>query len=515
MHGKNYVDLENAVLIIDEVHNLFRPLPNQQKEHRFLEDQILDPKVHPNLKVVILTATPGDNIDDVVKLLNIVRNMSNPPIQIPNLDKEEGIKKFKNEIRGLVSFFDYNGDLTKFPILDDDFKFIKAPMGPKQLEKYIEAYKKVTSKQKDFEGLAENNEVSKYWEPVRKYSNQMLNFENGFSLSDFSSKMPYLINNIEKYPNDKQYCYSAFYANVQYGQGVIAIGKELVKRGYKQLTYIEAKRFNKLKKLPPPAKRFFIAISTQIGGDSDASENLGQLLSIYNSPENKDGSLIHVMLASQKYNESIDLKAVRHIHIFEPLVTMASDLQAIGRAVRFCSFKDLEYEKWVVKVHRYISTVPTTISLNVEPQKQKIQQEVNELEVELDDLKETDGIKEVQAELRNKKKELKKNPGLKDEVNILEMKIETIKARAKNSKAIVAEISKRIKDKNKELNKLSKPPKYDLSQIESIDEKIFKESRERFKHLLIIYKCMREAAIDCQLLKKFHSKSNKIIECEF
>ena len=515
LHGKNYVDLENAVLIIDEVHNLFRPLPNQQKEHRFLEDQILDPKVHPNLKVVILTATPGDNIDDVVKLLNIVRNMSNPPIQIPNLDKEEGIKKFKNEIRGLVSFFDYNGDLTKFPILDDDFKFIKAPMGPKQLEKYIEAYKKVTSKQKDFEGLAENNEVSKYWEPVRKYSNQMLNFENGFSLSDFSSKMPYLINNIEKYPNDKQYCYSAFYANVQYGQGVIAIGKELVKRGYKQLTYIEAKRFNKLKKLPPPAKRFFIAISTQIGGDSDASENLGQLLSIYNSPENKDGSLIHVMLASQKYNESIDLKAVRHIHIFEPLVTMASDLQAIGRAVRFCSFKDLEYEKWVVKVHRYISTVPTTISLNVEPQKQKIQQEVNELEVELDDLKETDGIKEVQAELRNKKKELKKNPGLKDEVNILEMKIETIKARAKNSKAIVAEISKRIKDKNKELNKLSKPPKYDLSQIESIDEKIFKESRERFKHLLIIYKCMREAAIDCQLLKKFHSKSNKIIECEF
>ena len=61
------------------------------------------------------------------------------------------------------------------------------------------------------------------------------------------------------------------------------------------------------------------------------------MLKIYNSEANKNGEIVHMLLASQGFNEGLDLKDVRHIHIFEPLVTMASDLQTIGRARRFCS----------------------------------------------------------------------------------------------------------------------------------------------------------------------------------
>ena len=69
---------------------------------------------------------------------------------------------------------------------------------------------------------------------------------------------------------------------------------------------------------------------------------MDELIKIYNNPENRNGEIIHVMLASQKYNESIDLKAVSNIHFFEPLVTMARDIQTIGRAARQCSFIDLD-----------------------------------------------------------------------------------------------------------------------------------------------------------------------------
>lgn len=78
LKSDNYVDLNNCVLIIDEVHNLFRPLANQKKEHEYLESELLNVKKYPNMKIVILTATPGDNIPDIIKLLNIIRDHDAP-----------------------------------------------------------------------------------------------------------------------------------------------------------------------------------------------------------------------------------------------------------------------------------------------------------------------------------------------------------------------------------------------------------------------------------------------------
>ena len=63
-----------------------------------------------------------------------------------------------------------SGDTTKFPIVKDgEQSIIKVPRGMSLLEKYAEAYYKVTAYQKNYPALAMKNEVSKYWEPVRKY----------------------------------------------------------------------------------------------------------------------------------------------------------------------------------------------------------------------------------------------------------------------------------------------------------------------------------------------------------
>jgi hypothetical protein len=62
------INLNNCVLIIDEVHNLFRPLVTQKKQYAMVEKLLLSNKF-PNLNVFILTATLGDNPSEIMKLL--------------------------------------------------------------------------------------------------------------------------------------------------------------------------------------------------------------------------------------------------------------------------------------------------------------------------------------------------------------------------------------------------------------------------------------------------------------
>ncbi len=418
---RDHINLDECVLIIDEVHNLFRPLANQRKQHELLESHLIGKKFkHPKMKVVILTATPGDNVRDVLKLINIVRDYGTPEITAPNYNDSSSIKKFKNQIRGLISFLDMSSDDTKFPKIIDQAP-VRLPLSDKQTKKYMEAYKTVKDAQKNYEELLKKNALDKYWAPARKYANSLFTFEKKMSLDEFSSKIPQVLALLQKYPSEKHYLYSSFYTKMGYGgHGVIAIAKTLNDQGYEMLTYQDAKKYNKSGKLPPPKKRYILVINTELG--TQAGANLHELLKIYNHPENKNGELIHVMLASNKYNESIDLKDVSHVHLFEPLVTMAAEKQAIGRAVRFCSFanKDRSKGEWKVLIHRYLMDLPAI-------------------------------------------------------------------------------------DMSKAKNK-----------VENIDQKILDDSREKFKELFTIYNCMKESAIDCRLLKEFHSlTSGQEIQCEF
>lgn len=525
LEGETYVDLENAVLIIDEVHNLFRPLPNQKKQHELLEKEILDPRRYPNMKVVILTATPGDNIPDVLKLLNIIRSPKEPEIKLDSIKSDEDIAKFKDQIRGMVSYFDMSNDTTKFPIVNDKQEFIKVPMGETQFSKYIEAYKAIKGDQKNYEKLAKENKLSKYWEGPRKYSNMLFNFDKDMGLSEFSNKMPFLLENIAKFPNEKHYVYSAFYTKMGYGgQGIVGIAKEMEKKGYKKLEVKEAKKYNAAGKLPPPGKRYVLAITTEIGEEGgSAGKNLGELIKIYNSPANKNGELIHVMLASQGFNEGIDLKAVRHIHFFEPLVTMASDKQTLGRAARYCSHADLDRSKgeWVVQIHRYMSDKP---ALKVAPDNSQL---IAQLQMDIQSLhsqviNDGDSKKDLQDKIKQVKKVIKDKTKKKEsvreeerEVYALERLLENI---AKNKDASKG-IKEKIKEKEKDLKALLSGPKkktaLDPKSVDNIEEIIFKESRERMKELLTVYQCMKEAAVDCKILSKFHSLTGHSVKCAF
>ena len=515
----NTIDLNNCILIIDEVHNIFRPLPNQKRQHELLEKLLLDDKKFPNLKVFILTATLGDNPNEIIKLLNIVKNNSTPKITNDDLDNMD---VFKNKIRGLISYFDMSNDKTKFPIvIENEPKYIN--MSPAQFEEYIVKYNGVRPEHKNYDKLAAANSLNKYWMAARKYSNMLYKFEKSTTtLRDFSPKLEELITTIMTYPDEKQYAYSAFYENKGYGgQGILAVALELKKRGYEQLTPSEAKRIlenpNESEKKP----RYILAITTQLG--LDKGKELNEMINLYNSPINSKGEYVNIILASQSFNEGLDLKGVRHIHIFEPLITWASDRQTIGRAARNCSHSDLRLKDWTVQIHRYISDFPKEITQDegkIEELRNLIkikEKEIKDFEANLQ--KESANLKLAKATLTKAKKAKINLDSLKKEITDYEAIINSIREKIKQCKSDIKKLEKELNKEDQENGGKTKTKgkkkgiKLDPKGVETIDRFIYKQALDKMQKILTLYQVMQESAVDCLILQNFHKNGNKELNC--
>ena len=89
------------------------------------------------------------------------------------------------------------------------------------------------------------------------------------------------------------------------------------------------------------------------GDEND--EQKTQILSEYNSPENKDGNQIKVLLFSSAGSEGISLTAVRHLHILETDLREGRARQVIGRTARYKSHAMLPEVDRKVQVWRYWS----------------------------------------------------------------------------------------------------------------------------------------------------------------
>jgi hypothetical protein len=478
--------LQNCVLIMDEIHNIFKPLPNQAREHTALKNFLSNRgENHRGLKIFILSATPGDDITSIIELMNMIRWDDRPPITAAPLDK------LRYDTRGMISYLDMSWDLTKFPKLDilpphhafmNDIEFEKLIQLGKnktldqeiasrnQFLKYLDIVKESEENPDDYNTLARNNQLNKYYRQLRKYSNGLYSDSYGM---DYSAKIPVLMREIQKYPKQKQYIYSAFYekgsGKTESHQGIYGIKKLLDSLGYVEFDTKFADMINhetweandtspykgleieKKKRYmiigitdpatlanPPPRQQQFggeldeainainasaqslqsaisapspaisapntaisapnpapptqspaiptpnTAISAQSPAISTQSptrstparsapaseldnqiqierrekEYVTKLMKYFNSDMNANGEYIQILLASKNYNESIDIKAVRHIHIYEPFVSWISRKQAIGRAVRNCSHSQLPVKDWTVTLHEYFSDRP-------------------------------------------------------------------------------------------------------------------------------------------------------------
>jgi hypothetical protein len=98
---------------------------------------------------------------------------------------------------------------------------------------------------------------------------------------------------------------------------------------------------------------------------------------------------------------------------------------------------------------------------------------------------------------------------LNEDNNKLEKDIEDIKEK----ELVTKENIQKLKKTEKELEKKEKKPKIDATDVKNIDKFIYDESIKKMQKILILYQLMKESAIDCQVLNKFHKNGNQIIQC--
>jgi len=152
-------------------------------------------------------------------------------------------------------------------------------------------------------------------------------------LEKYSTKFFNIINRIQR-SSGKIFVYSSF----KEFAGLKSFIKVLEAYGYKNYAqYGEG------------TKRFAIW-----SGDEDMNYK-EEIKTVFNMPNNLNGSKLKIILGSSSIKEGVSFKGVRQVHIIDPYWNLPRLEQVIGRASRFCSHKDLPEEKRNVKVYIYLS----------------------------------------------------------------------------------------------------------------------------------------------------------------
>ena len=361
------ISLRNAILIIDEVQNM---VSEEGVYYNILYETIYEsPR---DLRVILLSATPMfDKPVEIALTLNLLRI----PYELPtgkefyNMFVTARVTKssinfeaknldiFKERIKGYISYF-RGAPAHVFPEMV--IRYVRSDMSDFQLSSYSTVLK---SEEKKFRKMFRkklnkfkkghivdlpNNFyigtriISNIAFPNRKIGEQGYESLRGKNLllenvQNYSIKFYKIIKKI-KSSSGPVFVYSNF---KEYG-GIKSFVRILEAQGYK--SYIDHGEGR---------KRFAIW-----SGD-EKQEIREEIKNVFNRPENFNGSQIKVLIGSPSSREGISVKNVRQVHVMEPYWNWSRIMQIIGRAVRYCSHKDLPEEQRNVRVYIYIATHPT------------------------------------------------------------------------------------------------------------------------------------------------------------
>lgn len=367
--------LEGTVVIIDEAHNFFNGIVSGSKNALKLYDIFNSVR---DLRLIMLTSNVLINTPfELVPCFNLASGTALLPEDFEQFcdlfvddatHKMKNIEHFKARIFGLCSYygswFQFGGKLDIHSSVISPNKPVRLPfieeriaMSPNQYGAYRVARRKevaTASGKKKKAGFLQKpgSSGSTYRVRSRQYSNFWLEetsstveverrFE-GKEISEavkmldvHSPKFKKILDNIEKHNNQHGLIYSAFVENF----GIKWFAEALKIRGWKE--YRKGDR---------SAVKRFAFLTGQLDTD-DRSE----MIDTFNSVENKNAEIIHLILGSPAMEEGIDTKRIRHVHIMEPPWHYSAIEQIIARAVRYKSHDDLPENERNVQPYIYIS----------------------------------------------------------------------------------------------------------------------------------------------------------------
>ena len=351
------IKLDNTLLVIDEVQNIV-------SEHGSYYSIILNAikKAPSDLRVVILSATPiFDKPMELGLTLNLLRpkeefeigtKFNDKYIDYKIIDNKpyyniKNIKELRLKLNKLVSY--YQG-APSYVFPERIQKIVKCPMSKYQYDSYkIVQEREGTINKLDLLKLPNNffigsRIISNIAFPNKLVNQSGLNALNGRAmnmenLETYSTKFYQIMKRVLK-TSGTVFIYSNFR---EFG-GLMPLIKILEHNGFKDFL-----------QYGPGRHRYGIW-----SGDETIDEK-ERIRDVFNSKSNQNGSKIKIILGSPAIKEGVSLLRVKQVHVVEPYWNMSRLEQVIGRAIRFCSHKDIDKEKRKVRVYIYIATVPLEI----------------------------------------------------------------------------------------------------------------------------------------------------------
>jgi len=361
---ENKLNLRNTLLIIDEIQNM---ISEDGKYYEVLSDIINNSP--NNLRIVLLSATPMfDKPNEIALTMNLLR-LPKPLPTGKNFDQmfiEEKQNKqgeisyevknldiFKQMVKGYVSYF-RGADPISFPELR--LKYVKCHMSDFQYRAYATVmgiedrgnrfrnYKKTVRliKNGDIVKLPNNFFIGTRMVSNIAFPNNDIGIDGLESLTinmvrkhldKYSVKFYKIVKKIERC-HGKVFVYSTFRG---YG-GLESFIKILDLLGYKNYENNGEGR-----------KRYGV-----FSGDENLAEK-ERIKDVYNRDDNIFGENLKILLLSPAAREGLSLYNVRQLHILEPYWNFSRIAQILGRAVRYCSHKELPDEMRYVDAYIYVA----------------------------------------------------------------------------------------------------------------------------------------------------------------
>ena len=347
--SKNKIKLKNTIVIVDEVHNIV-------SEGGYFYDNFYKvfKKSPETCKIILMSATPMfDKPYELGLTFNLLPIKEKFPMS-QDFDKKYIIvkktkdceftyelknkKDIQKKIRGFVSY--YRGANPKtFPKVK--YFDIKCRMREFQYKSYLAVSKKEGSfKRTDLLDLSNSFFVGTRFISNIAFPNKKLDLE-GFKslkkkhlrvpLKEYSIKFYEIIKRIRK-SKGPVFVYSSF----KNYYGISSFIKCLEAYGFKEFLKNGS------------GKKRYTTITSEI-----TVKKRTQIVETFNKFKNKNGDLIKVIVGSPAIKEGLSLLRVSQVHIIEPYWNESLMAQVIGRAVRYCSHKDLPKRRQIVNIYRY------------------------------------------------------------------------------------------------------------------------------------------------------------------
>ena len=356
INSRKIKKLNNTLLIIDEVQNMISMNGTFYKALK----QVIDTSDN-TLKIILLSATPMfDQPVEIALTLNLLKtddflpitNFNQKYMKIKQTSQgtsynTTNMKDFRLKISNLISY--YRGAPPQaYP--KSEFKIVKCNMNEFQYKSYLTSlstddnFRKGSFKNVDILKLPQSFFLGPRMISNIAFPNKSIG-EVGFS--SFKGE------NLQM-QNIGEYSIKFLKIIKKIGDGPVFIYSNFKELGGLRclITFLEYHGWKNYIKFGEGNKRFAI-------WSGDESQKVkDEIKYIFNQKSNENGDKIKIMLGSPSIKEGISLLRVQQVHIIEPYWNMSRMLQIMGRAVRFCSHKDVPKAKRIVKIYLYLATYP-------------------------------------------------------------------------------------------------------------------------------------------------------------